>query len=245
MRDFRDAKVMARTLRSALAARGLKITVSQSLELIAELFGVDGWNTLAAAIRREGPTPRKDASPDRFRPPMTRRYSRELELTLHRTLGHADQRNHEYATLEHLLFALIDDADASAVMKDCKADLGPLKESVANYIDNELETLVTEDDRGPTPTAAFQRVVQRAVRSAHRLCRAQGKSHRSTQTACAGSSREHFPRVNSAERQGVLTVIFDRGPHEPLSESGLRPRGPRWPFCCPPLRTVRSSIVSR
>jgi sulfite reductase alpha subunit-like flavoprotein len=170
MRDFRDAKVMARTLRSALAAKGLKITVSQSLELIAELFGVDGWNTLAAAIRREGP-PRKDASPDRFRAPMTRHYSRELELTLHRTFGHADQRNHEYATLEHLLFALIDDADASAVMKACKADLGPLKESVANYIDNELETLVTDDDRGPTPTAGFQRVVQRAVRNAETLDR--------------------------------------------------------------------------
>jgi hypothetical protein len=42
------------------------------------------------------------------------------------------------------LFALIDDADASAVMNACKVDLGPLKESVANYIDNELETLVTE-----------------------------------------------------------------------------------------------------
>jgi Glyoxalase superfamily protein/Clp amino terminal domain, pathogenicity island component len=171
MRDFRDAKVMARTLRSALAAKGLKITVGQSLELIAELFGVDGWNTLAAAIHREGPTPRKDASPDRFQAPMTRRYSRELELTLHRTLGHADQRNHEYATLEHLLFALIDDVDASAVMKACKADLGLLKKSVANYIDIELETLVTEDDREPTPTAGFQRVVQRAVRSAEALDR--------------------------------------------------------------------------
>jgi hypothetical protein len=171
MRDFRDAKVMARTLRSALAAKGLKITVSQSLELIAELFGVDGWNTLAAAIRREASSPREDVSSRRFRPPTARRYSRELELTLHRTLGHADQRNHEYATLEHLLFALIDDADASAVMKDCKADLGPLKESVANYIDNELETLVTDNDRGPTPTAGFQRVVQRAVRNAETLDR--------------------------------------------------------------------------
>ena len=90
---------------------------------------------------------------------------------MHRTLGHADQRNHEYATLEHLLFALIDDADASAVIKACKVDLGPLKDSVTNYIDNELETLVTEDDREPTPTAGFQRVVQRAVRSAEALDR--------------------------------------------------------------------------
>jgi hypothetical protein len=39
MRDFRDAKVMARTLRADLAAQGLKITISQSLELIVGIFG--------------------------------------------------------------------------------------------------------------------------------------------------------------------------------------------------------------
>jgi hypothetical protein len=160
MRDFRDAKAMARALRSALAAKGLKVTVSQSLELIAELFGVDDWNTLAAAIRREEPTPREDASADRFRQPTTQSFSRELELTIHRTLSHADQRNHEYATLEHLLLALIDDPDASAVMKACKVNLGSLRKDLVSYIDNELKTLVTECDGEATPTAAFQRVVQ-------------------------------------------------------------------------------------
>jgi hypothetical protein len=48
MRDFRDAKTMAHSLRAHLAARGFNITVSQSLELIAELFGLPDWNTLAA-----------------------------------------------------------------------------------------------------------------------------------------------------------------------------------------------------
>jgi hypothetical protein len=56
MRDFRNAKAMAQTLRNALAARGLKITISQSLELVAEMFGVADWNTLAARIIR-GQTP--------------------------------------------------------------------------------------------------------------------------------------------------------------------------------------------
>ena len=45
MRDFRDAKAMAHTLRAALATKGLKITVSQSLELIAQAFGVADWKT--------------------------------------------------------------------------------------------------------------------------------------------------------------------------------------------------------
>jgi ATP-dependent Clp protease ATP-binding subunit ClpA len=69
------------------------------------------------------------------------------------------------------LFPPLPTANAEALFPGCKADLGPLKESVANYIDSELETLVTEDDREPTPTAGFQRVVQRAVRSAEALDR--------------------------------------------------------------------------
>jgi hypothetical protein len=63
MRDFRDAKATARTLRAALAAKGLKITISQSLELIAEIFGEVDWNTLAAAIRAEMTPRRNNASP--------------------------------------------------------------------------------------------------------------------------------------------------------------------------------------
>jgi hypothetical protein len=51
MRDFRDAKAMAHTPRAALATKGLKVTVSQSLELIAQAFGVTDWNTFSAAIR--------------------------------------------------------------------------------------------------------------------------------------------------------------------------------------------------
>ena len=52
MRDFRDSKIMAQTLRAALAAKGHKISVADSLELVAKAFGVADWNTLAAAIKR-------------------------------------------------------------------------------------------------------------------------------------------------------------------------------------------------
>jgi hypothetical protein len=62
MRDFRDAKAMAGTLRAALATKGFKITISQSLELIAEAFGMADWNTLAAVIRKETGTPRHKES---------------------------------------------------------------------------------------------------------------------------------------------------------------------------------------
>ena len=69
----------------------------------------------------------------------------------------------DYATLEHLLLALIDDQDASAVMKACNVDLGALKKNLANYIDNELAGLAKSNGNDARPTSAFQRVVQRAV----------------------------------------------------------------------------------
>ena len=50
MRDFSDAKAMARTLREALAAKGVTISNSEALELAAKMLGERDWNTLAAAI---------------------------------------------------------------------------------------------------------------------------------------------------------------------------------------------------
>jgi ATP-dependent Clp protease ATP-binding subunit ClpA len=90
-------------------------------------------------------------------------FSRNLEETLNRAVGYANQRKHEYATLEHLLLALTDDQDAASVMRACNVDLAALKRSVLNYVDNELKSLVVEDGEDAKPTAGFQRVIQRAV----------------------------------------------------------------------------------
>jgi hypothetical protein len=159
---------MAGTLRAALAAKGLKITVSESLELIAKAFGVSDWNTLSAAVRAETPAPRNDTSPSP--PPIIERvlgagpqFSRELESTLRRALADANHREHDYATLEHLLLALIDDLDASAVMKACNVDLGALKKNLVNYVDNGLRGRANSDGDDARPTSAFQRVIQRSL----------------------------------------------------------------------------------
>src|SRR6516165_8533246 len=82
---------------------------------------------------------------------------------LHRALAEANHREHDYATLEHLLLALIDDPDASAVMKACNVDLRALQKNLANYVDNGLAGLVNPDGDDARPTAGFQRVIQRAV----------------------------------------------------------------------------------
>jgi len=89
--------------------------------------------------------------------------SRSLEQALHRAIKLASDRHHEYATLEHLLLALIDDPDAQQVMKACNADIEGLKKSLQKYVDEELITLVIEDGEDAKPTTGFQRVVNRAV----------------------------------------------------------------------------------
>src|SRR5436853_4731841 len=90
-------------------------------------------------------------------------FSRSLEQSLHRALALANERHHEYATLEHLLLALLDDQDAAAVMRACNVDLDKLRRSLTAYIESELDNLVTEGNEDSKPTAGFQRVIQGAV----------------------------------------------------------------------------------
>jgi len=90
-------------------------------------------------------------------------FSRNLEETLHRAVAYANQRKHEYATLEHLLLSLTDDEDAAGVMSACDVDLPALKKTLVGYLDTELRSLIVEDGEEAKPTAGFQRVIQRAV----------------------------------------------------------------------------------
>src|SRR5579885_2380757 len=90
-------------------------------------------------------------------------FSQSLEQSLHRALAIANERHHQYATLEHLLLSLIDDSDAAAVMRACSVDLDKLRTSLVNYLETEFENLVTDSADDAKPTAGFQRVIQRAV----------------------------------------------------------------------------------
>jgi ATP-dependent Clp protease ATP-binding subunit ClpA len=75
----------------------------------------------------------------------------------------ANERDHEYATLEHLLLSLMDDQDATAVMRACNVDVDALRRAVTTFVDTELASLIVDDGEDAKPTAGFQRVVQRAV----------------------------------------------------------------------------------
>ncbi|MCY4054206.1 MAG: ATP-dependent Clp protease ATP-binding subunit ClpA [Hyphomicrobiales bacterium] len=90
-------------------------------------------------------------------------FSKSLEEGMRRSLELASERNHEYATLEHLLLALTEDEDASEVMRACAVDLDLLRENLLQYIDVDLAGLAIEGGHECKPTAGFERVVRRAV----------------------------------------------------------------------------------
>jgi ATP-dependent Clp protease ATP-binding subunit ClpA len=91
-------------------------------------------------------------------------FSSTLENAIHEALAAANARKHELATLEHLLLALLDEPDAAKVMRACSVDLKVLRKSLVDFIEDDLSTLITEvDGSEAVPTAAFQRVIQRAA----------------------------------------------------------------------------------
>lgn len=90
-------------------------------------------------------------------------FSRGLEKALHQAMNLARERNHEFATLEHLLLALTDDRETIAVLTGCDVDIDALKSDLEDFINEELDSLIVASGQDARPTAAFQRVIQRAV----------------------------------------------------------------------------------
>ncbi|WP_411818394.1 ATP-dependent Clp protease ATP-binding subunit ClpA [Hyphococcus sp. DH-69] len=90
-------------------------------------------------------------------------FSRNLDEALHSAIALATERDHELATLEHLLLSLTDDQDAAAVMRACNVDVDLLRRQLYEFIENDLANLKLENGEQAKPTASFQRVIQRAV----------------------------------------------------------------------------------
>ena len=89
--------------------------------------------------------------------------SDNLEKTIKRSISYANDRQHEYATLEHLLLALIDDKNARDVLNACNVDIGNLKISLIKYLDDELKSITSATSQEAEPSASFQRVLQRTA----------------------------------------------------------------------------------
>ena len=91
-------------------------------------------------------------------------FSTTLEHSIHAALALANERSHEFATLEHLLLSLLDEPDAIRVLRACDVDLDELRGNLVDFIEGDLASLVTDvEGSEAVPTAAFQRVIQRAA----------------------------------------------------------------------------------
>lgn len=88
--------------------------------------------------------------------------SKTLESTLNYALTLAKEYKHEYATLEHLLLALIEDVDARKALLFCKVNLDSLTKSLDNFLSNDLQTIILKTIKESKPTSRFQRVIHKA-----------------------------------------------------------------------------------
>jgi hypothetical protein len=155
MRDFRDAKTMAKTMRADLAHDDIHITHARSLELVAKAFGLADWNTLSAKISG----PEKPAADDDPRP----YFSEALKETLPRAGRMAAKAGHEATTLEDLMLALLDDPDAAILLEAQAIDVARLRSDLEAELAKRPSQAVEDGMTVTWPDAAFRRVVQRAV----------------------------------------------------------------------------------
>src|SRR5437868_5953653 len=91
--------------------------------------------------------------------------TKELQETLNFAAMEAIKRRHEYVTLEHLLYALMHDRTAAAVIRHCGGDAGALVRELEKFFAEKLESAASGDVL-PEYTAAFQRVVEYALMQA-------------------------------------------------------------------------------
>jgi ATP-dependent Clp protease ATP-binding subunit ClpA len=89
--------------------------------------------------------------------------TKELQETLSAAVEEAVQRRHEYVTLEHLLFAMLNDSTARDVLYNCGGDLEKLGNELEKFFAERLETLPDGLTQMPELTSAFQSVLQYAM----------------------------------------------------------------------------------
>lgn len=92
--------------------------------------------------------------------------TRELQDTLNNAFKEALKRRHEYLTLEHLLYALIKEKTGREVINNCGGDLEHLKHKLEAFFEQKMEQVAEGTEQLPEQTAAFERVLARALMQA-------------------------------------------------------------------------------
>jgi ATP-dependent Clp protease ATP-binding subunit ClpA len=89
--------------------------------------------------------------------------NKELEQSLNKAFHEANEKRHEFITVEHLLLMLTDNDAASAVLEACGGDVAVIKKELEIFVDQNTPLLMTDENRDTQPTLGFQRVLQRAL----------------------------------------------------------------------------------
>jgi ATP-dependent Clp protease ATP-binding subunit ClpA len=92
--------------------------------------------------------------------------TKELQKTIHRAINEAAKRRHEYVTLEHLLYALLEEKTGSDVIRNCGGNIAKLRRELEQFMSERIEALPKGIKHTPDHTTAFERVVKRAIMQA-------------------------------------------------------------------------------
>ena len=89
--------------------------------------------------------------------------NKELEQSLNKAFHQANEKRHEFITVEHLLLMLTENDAALAVLEACGGDVAIIKKELEIFVDQNTPLLMADEDRDTQPTLGFQRVLQRAL----------------------------------------------------------------------------------
>jgi ATP-dependent Clp protease ATP-binding subunit ClpA len=89
--------------------------------------------------------------------------NKELEQSLNKAFHEANEKRHEFITVEHQILMLTDNDAASAVLEACGGDVAIIKKELEIFVDQNTPLLMADEDRDTQPTLGFQRVLQRAL----------------------------------------------------------------------------------
>lgn len=89
----------------------------------------------------------------------------ELEISLNRAVSEAQKRSHDYVTVEHMLYALLENSHAKQALRACGVSFSEIRKDLEGFFDEKLEKVEMAEGQVPQPTMGFQRILQRAAQS--------------------------------------------------------------------------------
>jgi ATP-dependent Clp protease ATP-binding subunit ClpA len=146
--------------------------------------------------------------------------NKELSATLGFAVKEAKRRRHEYVSIEHILFAILNDTTGIEIVENCGGDVDNLIDSLENFFEEKIERIPDGDDYVLQQTIGFQRVIQRAVNHA----RSAEKQEVAVADVLASiflekdSHAEYFIRREGVTRLDVLNYISHSVAKDPFTD---------------------------